>query len=719
MATNFRFGALLVAGLLGICIWATGLLAMGADAIAADAASPRVLTDRAHHLRIAGPREWSDFPEQPEAARLDLKFADQANATEQTLVVRQQDVKQAWRVRLNGKELGRLVIDENDMRLYFPVPPQTLREGENVLTIEALGTKPKVDDIRVGPVRLIPLPRERALAEANVRVHVRDADSGEPLPARITVLGDDGVLQSVGAVSNPQQAVRPGTIFTAGGEASFGLPAGHYTLHAGRGFEYSLATCELDIVAGQDAEQTLKIRRQVPTTGYVACDTHVHTLTFSGHGDATLTERLITLAAEGIELPIATDHNRHVNYDAAARELGVRQRFTPVVGNEVTTAVGHFNIFPVREDAPPPDYKATDWDALFAGIFRTPDVKVVILNHARDLHSGTRPFGPALHVAAAGASTDGRRLQANAMEVINSGATQTDTLQLLHDWMTMLNHGRLLTPVGGSDSHDVARHFVGQGRTYIRARDDDPSAIDVDEAVNNFLQGRVMVSYGLLAELTVDERYHAGELVPLPAETVGVRVRVLGPDWVSATKVLLFANGELIREQDLTSATATKKPATEQASAEAGVLADVRWHLPRPEYDQHLVAIAVGPGIAGSFWKTAKAYQPTSPDWTPHVVGCSGAVWLDGDRNGRKTPASDYARLLVTESGGDLARLLALLKPYDEATAIQAAHLWQTSGRSLLAGDAQPQLAAAAPHVARGISRYVQSWRESQQAMLE
>ena len=636
----------------------------------------REITGRLHHLRLGGPREWSDFPEQAEAERLELKFEASANATEQTLAVRQQDVKQAWVVKLNGKDLGRLTIDENDMLLYFPVPPGILREGENVLVIEQVGSNPKADDIRIGDVRLIPRPRDQSLSQASVRINVVDADSGQPLPARITVLSTDGALQSVGAISNNQQAVRPGTIFTAGGEASFGLPAGKFTLYAGRGFEYSLDRCEIEVAEGNAVERTLKIRRQVPTPGYVACDTHVHTLTFSGHGDATLEERLITLAAEGIELPIATDHNRHISYEAAARELGVRQYFTPVIGNEVTTTVGHFNVFPVRADAPPPDFKPTNWDTIFANIYRTPDVKIVILNHARDLH-GTIPFGPALHNAASGASTNGWQLQANAMEVVNSGATQTDALQLFRDWMTMLNHGRLLTPVGCSDSHDVARHFVGQGRTYIRARDDDPAAIDVDEAVDNFLQGRVLVSYGLLAELTVNERYSSGELATLPDETVRVSVRVLGPDWVSATKVLLFANGELIREQVLSTAAGTNP----QSNPTPGVLATVQWELPRPMHDQHLVAIALGPGVDGLYWKTAKAYQPTSPDWTPHVIGCSGAVWLDGDQNGRKTPASDYARQLVAECSGDFAKLLAQLNAYDEATAIQACALLATRRR--------------------------------------
>ena len=103
---------------------------------------------------------------------------------------------------------------------------------------------------------------------------------------------------------------------------------------------------------GETDRRELTIRREVPTDGYVSCDTHIHTLTYSGHGDSTADERVLTLAGEGIELPIATEHNAQVDYHAAAVRLGVRRYFTPVVGNEVTTAVGHFNVFPVPSGGP-------------------------------------------------------------------------------------------------------------------------------------------------------------------------------------------------------------------------------------------------------------------------------------------------------------------------------------------------------------------------------
>jgi hypothetical protein len=106
---------------------------------------------------------------------------------------------------------------------------------------------------------------------------------------------------------------------------------------------------------------------------------------------------------------------------------------------------------------------------------------------------------------------------------LNSGALQTDVLRPYQDWFARLNRGVLLTPVGASDSHDGSRFLVGQARTYIRCPRNHPGAIDVAEAVTNLRQGRVLVSLGLVAEITVNERYGPGNLVPATGQAAAVK----------------------------------------------------------------------------------------------------------------------------------------------------------------------------------------------------
>ncbi|HEX5444083.1 MAG TPA: CehA/McbA family metallohydrolase, partial [Pirellulales bacterium] len=539
-------------------------------------------------------REWSVFPAESEGGALRVAFSAETNAAAVTLRLRQRDVKQSWRLRLNDRDLGLLPNDENPMTTFWEIPPAALRKGENMLVVTGSGP---ADDVEIGDVRLIGRPRAAALREASVEVRVTDADTGQPMPARVTVVDQQGSLCSVGAESNARLAIRPGVVYTADGQAEFGVPEGAYTVYAGRGFEYSIDSRHLDATPGAIRQIDLAIRREVPLDGYVSCDTHVHTLTYSGHGDCSLAERLITLAGEGIELPIATDHNVAVDYLPALRKSAVLGRFTPVVGNEVTTRVGHFNAFPLDPADPAIDHQGGDWSQVFAAVRRAGPRRVIVLNHPRDIHAGFRPFEPRRHIAMTGENLAGWRLEANAIELVNSGAVQSDRWRLIHDWLGLLNAGLRITPVGSSDSHDVARSIVGQARTYIRCRDENPGQIDVAEAVESLLAGHVLVSYGLAAELTVDGMYGPGDVVPAGDQReLELRVRVLGPSWSAADEVVLFMNGAEIRRAKI------EPPGRLQG----GVKFEADWRIALPSHDVSLTVVAVGPGVAGLFWPTAK-----------------------------------------------------------------------------------------------------------------
>jgi hypothetical protein len=325
----------------------------------------------------------------------------------------------------------------------------------------------------------------------------------------------------------------------------------------------------------------------------------------------------------------------------------------------------------------------------------------VVLNHPRDRHLGFRPFGPERHNAATGADLDGWELPANTLEVVNSGAQQTDVLRPYRDWFALLNRGTLLTPVGASDSHDVSRFIVGQGRTYVRCRAADPGAIDVAEAVASLRVGRVLVSCGLLADITVNDRYGPGDLAPA-ADEVKVAVRVLGPSWVTADRVELYVNGVKVHEARIAD------------GGRPGVKWSGEWRLPRTRHDVHLAAVASGPGVRELYWPIAKPYQPDGPAVERRVLGSTGAVWVDGDGDGRRTSALAYAERRVRESGADVPRLLRALGDYDEAVATQAAGLLHARGVALDDAAVRPAARQAGPHVERGIQAYLAAWRDSQ-----
>jgi hypothetical protein len=269
----------------------------------------------------------------------------------------------------------------------------------------------------------------------------------------------------------------------------------------------------------------------------------------------------------------------------------------------------------------------------------------------------------------------------------------------------MLNRGHRLTPVGSSDSHDVARYIVGQGRTYIRCDDADAGNIDIDGAVQNFVEGRSSVSLGLLADISVNGTARVGDRVT-PTGPITVEVRVLGPAWTTAERVELYANGVLVREAEI--------PA--EAGRKAGEKWTARWTLDRPKHDVHLTAVAWGGPQTGLFWPLGKPYQPTSPHVDLHVVGITGAVWVDLDGDGKCPSAYEYAQREVERANGDLQKLCTALERFDLPTAAHAAALVQQAGVDLEAEPAARVWRKAGASVAEGFREYLDEWRQSVRA---
>lgn len=652
----------------------------------------RILESQSRHLGLADAREWSDLDGRPpDDASSTVHFRARANAGEATLLIRQREVRLRWRVALNNQVLGDLELNESSLQCALPVPPNVLREGDNTLEIRSPG---KPDDIFVDEIALDERPKAAVLGEALVQVRVAaDGPVSQGLPCRLTIVDERGCLAPLAVAPGAPLAVRPGVIYTGDGRADFTLPAGTYTCHATRGFAYGLATSRLVLAPGQKTDLALKLAREVDTRGMVACDTHVHSREFSGHGDATADERALTLAGEGIMLAIGTDHNRFADYSEAARRMHVDRFFTCAVGNEVTTQVGHFNVFPVSDPhAPVPDFKLTDWSPLMRSMLAVPGVQIVILNHPRDTYFNFAPFGPGNFNDVTG--NPRMKFSFDAVEVANSGTPQSDFMLSYRDWFALLNHGYRATAVGSSDSHDVARHTVGQSRSYLYCRADDPARVSLEEACRCIKEGRVAVSQGLLAKLDVNGRFEPGDLAKGLGDEVNVSVTVLAPSWIKAEKVELFANGVKLREERI---------ATPDA---AGVNARIEWTLPKPRHDTYLVAIASGPGLNAPYWPIPFPHQPVNRVRDPHVVGSTNPVWLDADDDGKFTSARDYAARWVRRAKADPAELLPALAGYDESVAAQAAELCKDAGCDVRGAAFAKGLQSAVDQVRRGFAAF-------------
>ena len=645
------------------------------------------------HLRN-GEREWDSFPIQADAPSLSHSFSASEGKFPKSLSLEQIDVKQQWAIEINGKLLGRLVRDENHQIIVLDIPPGFIQSGNNTLTIVQTGNK-SPDDIYVGAIRFHPLSRADYLSQCTVPICVTNKETRQLTPCRITVLNSDGALMSAGNISNETTAVRAGVIYTSTGQVNVKLPPGRYDVIAGRGVEWGIDSVRVTATPESTAPNHLRIRREVNTRGFVSCDTHVHTLTHSRHGDATLDERMVTIVGEGIELPIATDHNLHIDYEPRMKELNLQCYFTPVIGNEVTTPTGHFNIFPVAKGTPLPDHTSKSWANTINSIKTQTGAEVIILNHARDVHGGVTPFSPERHISLTGNSFGNGGFPANAMELINSGAIQTDVMQLYRDWFGLLNRGIDVTGIGCSDSHDVARHFIGQGRTYIRINDEDPGAINVNDAVTALAKGKANVSYGLFTTMNVNDNFQSGDLVT-GTDALYAKITVQGPSWVTARQLELYRNGRLIKTIRIP----------------RGDRAGIKWtgkiRLEQRNKDAYIVAIARGEGVDSLHWPTAKPYQPQGIRFQPCTIGSTGVIKLDWDRDGKFSSARDYAEILVN-SRLPITKLIRTLSDYDVSVASQTAELLHEKGIDLSSDDFVTMLKTAASHTRIGFTLYRRS----------
>ena len=551
------------------------------------------------HVRNAEPREWSHFPDRAEFTELNVEFDVPNPSTWKILSLRQAETKQRWLVLLNDQRIGELIRDHNDQESAFEIPAGLLRDRENRLRIYTDSKTP--DDIKVGQIEL--LPEAETSNWLKLSAAVVGEDNGEPLPCRFTIVdAKTGMLARFESEPLEHRAVRAGVVYALDGRLDIALrPERDYRVYVGRGFEYEL----LEFAAKElpSPEQPIVLHRQVPTPNLVACDTHLHSFEFARHGDCTLIERLVSIAGEGIELPISTEHEQHIDYRPEAERLGADRYFTPVVGCEVTTHEGHFNSFPIDPAVKPAEHKLRPWDEVFRNIFGT-GARICIINHARDVHRNFRPLDPVRWDLETGQFTDGRKLEANGIELINSGATQTDPFELVRDWMALLRSGHRIAGVGSSDSHTVNFAIPGQGRTYIAMPDGDPSNVDVDVAVEAILEGKTHVSFGLLTTLKwVGDQLEA---------------EVLGPDWTQATSLTLFKNGDEVEEVEIA-----------ESGRKGGLKSRVRWQREAlaAKSGDFFVAVARGPGITGAWWPMMPPYQPDSPDFEPYVIGISPAVY--------------------------------------------------------------------------------------------
>lgn len=494
------------------------------------------------------------------------------------------------------------------------------------------------------PAALLP----KDVPSAALRFSILDANGEQAIPGRLTFVPAKGVgpagysaLFSVVDARPSELAVRRDVVYALRGTGLITVPVGEFTVYASRGLEWSLARQSFVFEAGKTYEFTAKLVHEVDSRGWISADFHLHTVTHSGHGDANLEERVISLAGEGVEFAVATDHNHNTDYTPTMEKLGAQGLFTTVTGNEVTTSIGHFNAFPLDPKRPPMDWKSTDGGTLFRLARAEPNpfgvVPIVQLNHPR-LREIDWFFHTGLDPVTGTSAQPNWSYEFDTLEVFNANAAQgyadsekgprdpTYIGSVLADWFHLLNRGARYAAVGNSDSHEVHFDFAGWPRNFVRSSTDDPGKVDPREVADALRARQCFTTMGPFVTFQMDDGRAVGPLAPdaQPGQPK-LRIQVQAASWIDVDRVKLIVNGEELSVLDVPQ---ERKPMRLDTSVDVN-LTDDAWITVIVEGDDSLAPVLADREYKHLPWAVANP------------------VWIDATGDGKWTSPWERAKELV------------------------------------------------------------------------
>jgi hypothetical protein len=451
-------------------------------------------------------------------------------------------------------------------------------------------------------------------APARLAYDCRD-ETGSPLPCKIIIQSGHDAAMSAGVHVDSLH-------FGASGQGEFIVPAGDWTVTLSRGWEYTIHRQNVTVAAGETAEATGTLQRQVDTAGFIAVDIHSH-CTRSIDSGWVIEDKIASNICETVVGKLSQDQS----FDASAY-------IQVVIGNEISPLFAHSTAFPLPAHPTGWNYWQIPWTLYDGDQFirqleypeiwpQARELGAQVINAAHPMDSsaayfrylGFDPPNPLPRWDSL--PPEKLSLDFDTFEMRNGCATDDMLNETLPVWISMNNQGIFKTAAGGSDVHE-RDSAAGRSRTLVASSTDDPRDIDLDEIWTNLKQRRAMMDGGIFVTIEI-ENGTAGDLVTA-APPFDVHLRVQAADWVPAEQVILIANGQTVATLPL------EAPGQVDPTHPAVRFDDV---------------VSVSP--AADTWYAALATGPLAQGLEPvyrgcRAVGLTNAVQVDVDGNGQFDP---------------------------------------------------------------------------------
>jgi len=434
------------------------------------------------------------------------------------------------------------------------------------------------------------------------------------------------IFRGLGGTPDPAPLARNGgfaagrSLYLLEGTGSLALPPGRYRVTASHGLRFTLAVSEIEVKAGSAIAVRETLRDVFPGSTWTSGDFHLHAAP-SPDAPVSLDARVASLVAEGVELAVATDHNRVTDYEPSVDRLGVRSRIVTVVGDEITSygksLWGHFNVYPLPLGADAPEAAASpyfdlDPAAIFAAARKEGERRILQVNHPR-MEPSIGYFDLTHLDGSTGLADPTFSDNFDAVEAFN-GFWITNPAKVRQgavDLITLARRGIHVAATGNSDSHHLLYEEAGYPRTYVHTPSE-PIATRKDRVLDAIRRRETTVSSGPLVEMTVDGSPIGSVVVPKAAHFVRVHVKVSAPAWVPVEQVEIWHDDTVAFQTEVTS------------TPKDGV---------RYEGDTVLAFPTDGTVLA---WATASSPLPdVLPYANARATGFTGLVYVDANGDGK------------------------------------------------------------------------------------
>lgn len=450
---------------------------------------------------------------------------------------------------------------------------------------------------------------------------IKDQD-GRALPAKITMY--QGAAQKVHEF--------------VWGQGLLPVPPGVYEISITRGFEYRTYQGWVTVPAGSQAEVSVSLEHVLDTSGYLSIDTHVHSGP-SADSKVPLAVRIANAAAEGLEVPVATDHEAIVGLRAGIEATGLHEWVNTITGEEVTaTLPEHLTMFPVVPDGTLRGgiikwYKL-GLPELWTAMHERSGGGVNILNHPSSIYSLLEWD----RIAGDAGIEDYSRLQMiesakpwswdfEGVEVMNGYGqifrTSPEQTHAIHfdNWMSFHNHGKRIAAVGCSDSHGL--YDLGAPRSYFASPTDKPKEFKDSYAVESFKKLDILVSGGAFARIlgVNGQAVAMGDTISDEDGVIDLKLDITALPEIDVTHFRVYANCD-----EVTKVTTTDPHALEKFNGDITVPVT----LSGPTKDAHIVVAGFGAN------QMPRGLWPYDPQNVPRFL--TNPIYIDVNGDGDFDP---------------------------------------------------------------------------------